>query len=121
MSKIKVGRPTVMTPETIAKLEQAFTMDMTDLEACLYTNIAKTQLYDYQNKNPEFKDRKELLKNSLSLKAKAILAKKINDGDAMDAKWWLERRRKREFSLRQEMEISGDGENPIQIKIIDDV
>lgn len=114
MAKETRGRPTVMTSEVVNKLEQAFTMDMTDLEACLYAGISKQTLYNYQDKNKAFIDRKEILKNSLSLKAKTNLANKINDGDSNESRWWLERRRKNEFSTQ----VNNKNENDGAIEII---
>jgi len=106
--KSNAGRKTIMSDVVIQKLEQAFTYDMTDLEACLYADISKSTLYNYQNAHPEFVERKALLKNSLAMKAKANLAVSINNGDKTDTKWWLERRRKEEFSLKTEHGILGD-------------
>ena len=106
--KSKVGRKTIMTEAMVNKLEQAFVYGMTDLEACLYAGISKQTLYNYQDKFPEFVDRKELLKNSVALKAKANIAKSIDEGDKADTRWWLERKRKDEFSLKHEHELSGD-------------
>ena len=103
-----VGRPPIVDEIVVQKLEQAFSNDLTDLEACLYAGISKGTLYNYQNENPEFLNRKEILKNALSLKAKNVLAKSINEGNEADAKWWLERRRKHEFSLRTE-QTGADG------------
>ena len=74
-SENKRGRPTIITPEIIAKLEQAFSLGCSDLEACIYADIGKTALYDYQEKNPEFTERKEALKQKVTrvkLKLKAI-------------------------------------------------
>lgn len=58
----EVGRPTIMTTETLRKLEEAFALGCTDLEACLYADISKTTLYDYQQAHPESVERKEELK-----------------------------------------------------------
>lgn len=99
----KVGRPTVMTPEVVSKLEQAWAMGCSDIEACLFADISKQTLYDYQNKNPEFVDRKERLKESLVLKARTVIASALNQDDENTAKWYLERKKKAEFSTRQEL------------------
>jgi hypothetical protein len=96
------GRPPIVDEIVVQKLEQAFSNDLTDLEACLYAGISKATFYNYQRDNPEFLDRKEILKNALSLKAKNVLATSINAGNEADAKWWLERRRKDQFSVRNE-------------------
>ena len=99
----KRGRKTVMTPEIIDKLEQAFSMGCSDLEACLHANIGKTTLYNYQNENPEFVERKEQLKEKLVLKARTVIADALNRKDENTAKWYHERKAKNEFSTRQEL------------------
>ena len=53
-----------MTETVVGKLEEAFLMGCTDLEACLFAGINRNLLYDYQKKNPEFHDRKEQLKQN---------------------------------------------------------
>ena len=79
-SRCECGSPTVMTPEKIAKLEQAFAYGCTDAEACLFADISKQSLYDYQKKVPEFVDRKEQLKNKPFL----IARKSIIEGMHQD-------------------------------------
>lgn len=120
--KKDTGRPTSMTQETIDKLEQAFSLGCSDKEACLFANISTQTLYDYQHNHPEFIDRKELLKEKQVLKARSIITKAINDGDKDMAKWYLERKKKKEFSTRIES-TGADGEplNPpvISITVID--
>jgi len=91
------GRKTIMTPEIIAKLEQAFSMGCSDLEACLHANIGKTTLYNYQNENPKFVERKEQLKEKHVLKARTVIAEALNKKDENTAKWYLERKKKDEF------------------------
>lgn len=108
---IVAGRPTIMTPETINKLEQAFSMGCSDLEACLHANIGKTTLYNYQQENPEFVERKEILKEKLVLKARSVIAESLNNKDENTAKWYLERKRKDEFSTKIESDINAKGIN----------
>ena|SRR3990167_3447863 len=125
MAKNRVGRPPIVDKIAIQKLEQAFSNDLTDLEACLYAGISKSTLYNYQEKHPEFVERKELLKNALSLKAKNNMARKINEGDEESSRWWLERRRKQEFSLRTE-QTGADGKDlsiswPLPQTVLDEI
>lgn len=103
---VGAGRPTIMTPELVNKLETAFSMGCTDLEACLFANISKQTLYNYQDKNPEFVDRKEMLKEKLILKARSVIAESLNKKDENTAKWYLERKRKDEFGAKPENEIN---------------
>jgi hypothetical protein len=105
----KVGRPTVMTDEVVSKLEQAWSMGCSDLEACLFADISKQTLYDYQAKYPEFVDRKERLKESLVLKARTVIANSLNNKDENTAKWYLERKKKDEFSTKVENETEIKG------------
>lgn len=108
---VGAGRPTIMTPDMVNKLEQAFSMGCSDLEACLYAGISKQTLYNYQAKNPEFVDRKEQLKEQLVLKARTVIANALNNKDENTAKWYLERKAKKEFSTRQE--VTGEDGAPI--------
>lgn len=105
----KGGRPTVITPEVLLKLEEAFSIGATDLEACGRAGISKSSLYKYQEENPEFTERKEYLKNMLKYQARYNVSEKLNDGDADISKWYLERKGKEEFSTRHE-NTGADGE-----------
>ena len=102
MTKSNAWRPTVMTKEVVCKLEEWFTMWFTDVEACLYADISKASLYEYCKLNPEFTDRKELLKEQPKMKAKANITKKIEEWDDYNSRWYLERKAKNEFSLKVE-------------------
>lgn len=97
------GRPTVMTKEVVAKLETAFSWGCTDGEACVWAGISQDALYDYQRKNPAFTKRKELLKETPTLKARQVINLAIGQKDKQAAQWWLERKRKEEFSTRSEL------------------
>lgn len=101
--KNDTGRPTVMTPETIGKLEQAFSWGCTDNEACIWAGINPSALYDYQLEHPDFTKRKELLKETPSLKARQVINIALVNKDKQAAQWWLERKRKEEFSTRSEL------------------
>ena len=100
--KSNAWRPTVMTPEVIAKLEYWFSKGFSDSEACLYANISKDSLYRYIDVHPGFWDRKELLKDQPKLKAKLNITEKIDEGDDYNSRWYLERKSKDEFSLKVE-------------------
>jgi hypothetical protein len=105
-----VGRPPAMTQDVVNKLEQAFSLGATDLEACFYAGITKPTLYKYQDENPEFIDRKKALKEKLVLKARSVVADALENKDKQTAQWYLERRKKDEFSIRQE-QTGADGKD----------
>lgn len=109
------GRPTVMTQETIRKLEEAFALGATDAEACFYANIGKSTLYDYQTVNPAFVERKEELKERPILKARQTIVRSLDI--PQHAQWFLERKKKDEFSSRQEL-TAANGEPLILPSVI---
>lgn len=94
-----------MTKETIDKLEEAFALGCTDLEASLYANIAPATLYNYQEKNRGFLERKMQLKETPILKARASVINAFEKSPDLALKF-LERKKKDEFSLRQEADIT---------------
>lgn len=104
----EVGRPTVMTPETLHKLDEAFLNDLTDEQACFFANISPATLYNFQQEHPEFLERKRLLRENLKVKAKLNLSHKIQTEEggisAAHSMWYLERKAKNEgFSARTEL------------------
>ena len=106
---MQTGRPTSMTPETISKLEEGFTMGFTDLEACLYAGISKTTLYNYQEENPDFTERKTLLKENVKMIAKRNIFTEIGAGDKQLSQWYTERRDP-DFNPKQQIDHTTKGE-----------
>lgn len=115
-----MGAPTVMTQEVIDKLEQAFLLGCTDIEACLAADIAEKTLYNYQEKHPEFLQRKNRLKENPVYKARRSVVNAL-DKDPDLALKYLERKKKMEFSLRSEI-TGADGEalTTPTVRIIDE-
>jgi hypothetical protein len=99
MRQKKRGRPTVMTEETIKMLEQVFALGGTDQEACLYADISVPVLIAYQQKNPEFLERKRRLKVKPVLTARIEVVKGLA-GDKEFAFKFLERRKRDEFGTQ---------------------
>ena len=108
----KVGRPTKFTPEIIAKLEQAFLLGCTDVEACLYADVSKTALYNYQERNPEFVDRKEVLKSNPIMKARKVIVDALDENDVLTAHKVIERKE----GTKVKQEISGHDGGAIESK-----
>lgn len=102
MAKNKWGRPSVITPEVIRKLEEAFSRGCSDLEACLHADIWKTALYDYQRDHPEFAERKEKLKETTIMLARQTVVRSLKDNVDIALKY-LERKKRDEFSTRSEL------------------
>ena len=116
----EVGRPTVMTKEVIAKLEDAFSNGATDLQACFLANISKDSLYRYIQEHPEFSDRKEALKDMIAYQAKLKIKHDLEtELGSKTAQWYLERK-DNSFKQKQDITTNDESLNPILVKFISD-
>lgn len=132
MAKNKGGRPTIFVPAVIQKLEEAFSLDSTDEEACFHAGVSESALYVYQLEHPEFKERKKALKTKPVLairqtvisgivgraavidpKTRRIVKEEVKP-DAKLGLQYLERKKKDEFSLR--IENTGKDGKPLNPK-----
>lgn len=108
------GRPTVVTPEVISKLEKAFAMGSSVTEACFYADISRQVYYQYINSHPDLKDRVKRLQSNPVLRARNVIMTALSEGDVAIAKWYLERKRRIEFgpnpavSIQQSVENNGN-------------
>lgn len=71
-------------------------------EACLHGVVPYTTVKDYYDKDDEVRKKIDRLKNNIILEARSVIYKQIQDGDKDIAKWYLERKKKDEFSLKYE-------------------
>lgn len=101
-----MGRPTVMTEQVLEALRQAFLIGATNLEAAHYAGITERTLYDYIKRVPEFSQQIEAWKSEPILKAKQTITKSL--ADPQHAKWYLERKAKKEYG--NNVDITSDGE-----------
>ena len=94
------GRPTKMTENTVKKLEEAFLMGCSDLEACLFADISHQTLYTYQEKNPEFVERKRTLKENPVMVARQSVLKGVAE-DSTLAFNFLKAKKSNEFAEKK--------------------
>jgi hypothetical protein len=102
------GRPTIMTPETVKKLEEGFAQGFSVDNACIWANISKQTYYTYCEKEAGFLDHCKTLQKKPLIKSILVINKALNEGDVGTAKWYAERKAKDEFSLKTETELSGE-------------
>jgi len=103
-----------MTPDTIALLEEAFLWGYTDIQASFHANIGSSTLERYCEKNPEYRVRKETLKQSTEMLSKKTLHASISEGNSADAKWHLERKDP-DYSPKSTNTHMGPDGGPIEI------
>ena len=99
-----------MTPDVVNKLKEVFAIDGTIEEACFYAGISRQTYYDWIKKNKELFDEFQALRERPVLKARQTVVKSLDNPDY--AFKYLERKKKDEFSPRQE--LTGKDGNPIQ-------
>ncbi len=88
------------TPEVLAKLEHAFSIDSTVVEACFFADISETTYHRWCSENEQLRERFKALKSKQILRARQTICDNLDD--VSTAKWYLERKRKDEFSIKVE-------------------
>jgi len=94
-----VGRPTVITPEVVSKLTEAFKLDVTVEEACLYAGISKDTYYRKLKEDEEFSDEMERSRMYVTMLARRSVITHMEKDGTLALKY-LERKRREEFSLQ---------------------
>ena len=107
--KSNAGRPTVMTQDTVNKLEYAFSIGASAEEATHYAGISRQTFYLWLKEHPEYSDRIEDLRMKPVLKARVALFNSLNDPH--HAKWYLKKKRTAEFG--DQVDITSGG-NPLK-------
>lgn len=104
-----MARPSALTPEVVEEILKRFYDGAANHEA--YEGlIGESTFYDYLKNNEEFREKVELAKEYTTEIARAVISRRIKKGDTDSAKWWLERKNKKQFSLRQEL-TGADGKD----------
>lgn len=112
----KRGRPSVLTPDTLNRLDYAFAMGCSDKEACSYANVSQSAFYNYLDKHPDYKEYRDALKLKPILKAKDENLKLIESGDPVHIRWFLERKCRDEYSTKSEVSIEAEGSLSIEAR-----
>lgn len=110
------GGQTKFKPDVVKKLEDAFSIGATIAEACIHAEITKQTYYNWIEDKPELLDYFKQLREKPVLKARNNIALLIQKGDGETSKWYLERKKRDEFSTRTE-HTGKDGEG-IQIEVV---
>jgi hypothetical protein len=94
-----LGAPIAIDDKTLQILEECFLMGCSDGEACLRADISQSTLYNYQTKNPDYLERKKLLKKNPTYRARQSVYTALEKDPELSLKY-LERKEKNEFSLK---------------------
>jgi len=91
-------------------LRQAWALGAPDCEAAALAGISPAALSVYLSKHDKISKEKEALLLKPFLSSRNAVLKAISNGDVDAAKWYLERKKKREFSTLQQVEVGEQGQ-----------
>ena len=114
--KGRTGRPTIMVPEVLKKVERAFMGGATVGEAAAYADIGERTLYNYLKAYPDFVQRIEGLKGRPRLLAKLIVLEKLEASDLPTAWEVLDRGQVPGYQKPQEQPKPGHG--GVQVNVL---
>ncbi len=92
-------------------------MGCTNREACFYAEVPESTFYDFLKEYPEYSDKIAMWKDYEKIKARLVVHKALDNGDRDMAKWYLERKAKDEFSIKQEFDTTVNN----KVVIVDDL
>ena len=98
--KNRGGRPRVIDASIVVLLDCAFLNYATIEQACLFADISRESFYNWLAMNPTYRDRIELLKQNLGLRARLSVMRGLKFDSDLALKV-LERTEPAEFSLKQ--------------------
>lgn len=103
------GRPTVFTTEVLRKIEEVAALDGSVEEMAYYADIHVATLYRYLEAHEDFSDRIKKLRERPILKARQTIVSSLAQPE--HARWYIERKKKKEFSTRVETDVTTNGES----------
>lgn len=109
-----MSRPTVITARVVSLLVTGFHNGLSVRQACFQAGISHEAYYARLRSDKAFTDTMSRAQQLVSMTARTSITNAIKSGDVAASKWWLERRDRDDFSLKQEIEMEGTIETPAQ-------
>ncbi len=114
--RVKLGRPSKYTPETIAKLTQAIRLGATYTLACHYAGISIETLAQWRAKKPGFSETLKAAEGAAAFSWLTKIEEASAGGEWTAAAWKLERRYPRDYGRRVH-EVTGEDGVPLTIRV----
>ena len=115
---MKISNPVKLTPEVRLKLEQAAAIDAQWEEMAFYAGISKASLYNWLESVEGLKERLDELRARPVLKARQTVV--TNCGEPAGARWYLERKLKKEFGPNIDMTTDGKKFDNLNLNVLTD-
>jgi len=117
----QVGRPTVMTTDTIAKLIEIFKLDVTIETACAYAKIDKATYFRHYKDDLDFATKIDEARNYARIVAgNLVMDAIINKKDVASARWFLEKKYPQEFG-GQQINVISNNQTKVEFVLADDI
>ncbi|MDQ5913753.1 MAG: hypothetical protein QG623_372 [Patescibacteria group bacterium] len=88
----RIGRPTIITPDTVRKVIVARRRGLSIRQACATSGISHETYYYHTRHNREFTYILEQSQDSIKERARLGVVDAIMQGDLATCKWYLERK-----------------------------
>ena len=108
-----------MNTAQIEKLEKYFWYGFNDKEACFKANVPTSTFYVYCKENPEWAERRQVLKKSPEMRAKELVAKKLKKTEENDdyvKMVYQEEKRQERAKIKVDLEVTKEDEEDIEVK-----
>lgn len=92
--------------EVVKKLREAFAIGADARAACAYAEITHATFYNWCEADPKLKEEFDRLREKPMLKAYQTIAKNLDSVET--AKWYAEKKRRKEFGNVSQLELKGD-------------
>lgn len=113
----KIEDQAVITESKIKTLEYYFTCGFTDEEACLEADISTRTLYNYCTKNPEWAEKRQLLKRKPIMRAKLLVNKNLEEGkDEFVKMVYQEDKRQERAKIKVDLWVTTEDEEEANVK-----
>jgi predicted HTH transcriptional regulator len=113
----KIDDVTSITSKEIENLEYYFTHGFTDEEACLQVNVSPSSFYLYCRNNPEWAERRQILKKKQVMKAKLLVSKNLEqEKDEYIKMVYQEDKRQERARLKVDLGVTKEDEEDLNIK-----
>lgn len=112
------GRPSKYTPEMVDALCRLLREGTTRSAACAACGIHYATFKDWFDRKAEFSSAVQKAEADAQQRFERIVARAATDGTWQAAAWWLERRRKDDYALKQTTVHEGSEDAPVAVRLV---
>lgn len=115
----KIEDQIAISEKELKDLEYYFTHGFTDEEACLEADVNIRTFYNYCRNNPEWAEKRQILKKRQVMKAKLLVSKNLElEKDDYIKMVYQEEKRQDRAKVRLDLGVSKEDEEDLEVKTI---